>query len=223
MGKKIEKQFLVLGLGRFGTSVAKTLSLNGCDVLAVDKSHKKIDEIKDCVTHSVIGSMTDIEFLKQIGAGNFDVAIVAAGSNLEASILATLNLKDLGVEEVIVKAQNSTQKKVLEKIGADRVVFPEREMGAKVANSLMSKNILDFIELSDEYSIAEIDLYEEWEGKSLKEISLRGNYGINVIALRGENGKLSIAPKADAPLKKGQVLVAIGRNTVLKEVDFIKK
>ena len=157
MIKMSKKQFLIIGLGRFGSSIAKTIYELGHDVLAIDKDEEKVQEISDYVTHAVQMDSTDESILKTLGVTNFDVAVVTIGSNLQDSVMATLILKELGVKYIIAKANNELHAKVLTKIGADKVVLPERDMGTRVAHNLVSSNILDYIELSEEYSILEIE------------------------------------------------------------------
>ena len=209
MIKMSKKQFLIRGLGRFGSSIAKTIYELGHDVLAIDKDEEKVQEISDYVTHAVQMDSTDESILKTLGVTNFDVAVVTIGSNLQDSVMATLILKELGVKYIIAKANNELHAKVLTKIGADKVVLPERDMGTRVAHNLVSSNILDYIELSEEYSILEIEAIKEWFNKSLKEIEIRKKHGINVVAIkRGE--KVNISPSAEDIIKENDVLVALG-------------
>ena len=209
MIKMSKKQFLIIGLGRFGSSIAKTIYELGHDVLAIDKDEEKVQEISDYVTHAVQMDSTDESILKTLGVTNFDVAVVTIGSNLQDSVIATLILKELGVKYIIAKANNELHAKVLTKIGADKVVLPERDMGTRVAHNLVSSNILDYIELSEEYSILEIEAIKEWFNKSLKEIEIRKKHGINVVAIkRGE--KVNISPSAEDIIKENDVLVALG-------------
>ena len=209
MIKMSKKQFLIIGLGRFGSSIAKTIYELGHDVLAIDNDEEKVQEISDYVTHAVQMDSTDESILKTLGVTNFDVAVVTIGSNLQDSVMATLILKELGVKYIIAKANNELHAKVLTKIGADKVVLPERDMGTRVAHNLVSSNILDYIELSEEYSILEIEAIKEWFNKSLKEIEIRKKHGINVVAIkRGE--KVNISPSAEDIIKENDVLVALG-------------
>ncbi|HAE91450.1 MAG TPA: potassium transporter Trk, partial [Tissierella sp.] len=161
------KSFVVIGCGRFGSSIARTLYSLGNEVLAIDSSEEIIKEISEEVTHAVQADVMDETVLMDLGLRNFDVAVVAIGSDIEASIMATLVVKDLGIDKVIAKAQSELHGKVLSKIGADKIIFPERDMGVRVAHNLASTNILDFIELSPDYSILEIAALKEWEEKSL--------------------------------------------------------
>ncbi|MTI68227.1 MAG: TrkA family potassium uptake protein [Firmicutes bacterium] len=212
------RQFVVIGCGRFGTSVAETLYNLGYDVLAIDKSEEKVQEISDKVTHAVQADAIDETTLKTLGIRNFDVAVVTIGSDMQASIMATLIAKELGVKLVIAKAQNELHAKVLEKTGADRVVFPERDMGSRVAHNLVSSNILDYIEFAPDYSIVEVTVMEDWENKALKDLNLPTEYGINVIAIKRDQ-EMNISPYADDLIKKGDVLIVIGANKDLRKLE----
>ncbi|GAB7388397.1 TrkA family potassium uptake protein [Bacillaceae bacterium] len=211
-------QFAVIGLGRFGSSVARTLYENDYDVMAIDINEERIQEHINCVTHAVQADSTDEEALKELGIRNFDVVVVAIGQDIQASILTTLVLVEMGVEKIVVKAQNERHGKVLYKIGAHRVVFPERDMGARVAHNLISPNILDYLELAEDYSIAEFVAQEKMVGKTLREIGFRAKYGINVIAIKsGEH--INIAPMADDMIREGDILVVMGHNKDLKRLE----
>ncbi len=214
------KQFLIIGLGRFGSSMAKTIYELGQDVLAIDKDGEKVQEISDYVTHAVQMDSTDESILKTLGISNFDVAVVTIGSNLQDSILSTLILKELGIKYIIAKANNELHAKVLTKIGADKIVLPERDMGSRVAHNLVSSNILDYIELSEEYSIVETEAIKEWFNKSLKEIEIRRKHGINIVAIkRGEN--VNISPSADDVIKENDILVALGSIKDLNKFESV--
>src|SRR3569833_2397583 len=178
------KQYAVIGLGRFGTSVARTLYEMGYDVLGIDTNEDLIQDAIDLVTHAVTADSTDENALKSIGIRNFDVVVVAIGNDVKNSILTTLILKELGVKYIVVKAQDELHGKVLEKIGADRVVYPERDMGYRVAHNLISPNILDYIELAPDYSILEIHTPNKFVGRSLEQIDIRRKYGCNVMAIK---------------------------------------
>ncbi len=212
------KQFVVIGCGRFGASVAKTLCKLGYDVLVVDKDPEKIQELAEFVTHAVQADAIDENALRTIGVRNFDVAIVTIGSDIQASIMGTLIAKDLGVKKVIAKAQNELHGKVLYKIGADKVIFPERDMGVRVAHNLVSSNILDVIEFAPDYSIIEVVAMEEWEEKTLKELKLPNKYGVSVMAIK-TGDKINISPYADDVVKKGDILIIIGHNDSLKLLE----
>ncbi|HOM43507.1 MAG TPA: TrkA family potassium uptake protein, partial [Bacillota bacterium] len=196
------KQFVIIGIGRFGGAVAETLSELGHEVLAIDTDEEAIQKISDKVTHAVTADATDESVLKSLGVRNFDVAVVAIGSDIQSSILITLMLKELGVRYVVAKAQNELHARVLMKIGADKIVFPEREMGERVAHNLISSSILDFIELSEDHSIIEYAVPESWKGKALRDINMRARYGVTVVAIRNMNNEsINISPKADSEIK----------------------
>lgn len=214
--------FVVFGLGKFGRSVAETLAYNGKEVLAIDIKEEVIQDVADFVTHAVQADVTDGDALKALGIGNFDVAVVAISNNLQASIMATILAKELGVPYVISKAQNEIHKRVLEKVGADKVIFPEREIGIRIANNLISENFIDYIELSVDHSIVEIEVMDEWVGKTLKELNMRANYGINVMAIR-KGEKITITPGADFVFQSSDALVVIGSNKDLRKINVIKK
>lgn len=214
------KQYVVIGCGRFGSSVAKTLYGLGNEVLAIDKDEEKVQEISDSVTHAVQADVMDESVLRELGIKNFDIVVVSIGSDLEASIMATLIAKELGVKTVIAKAQSDLHGKVLSKIGADKVIYPERDMGIRVGHNLVSTNILDFIELSPDYSIVEITAIPEWENKTLKELRLPTKYGINVMAIKREKF-INVSPYADDMILKGDVLVVIGSTEDLKKIEHL--
>ncbi len=215
----MKKQFAVIGMGRFGSSVAKSLYQLGFEVLAIDSSEERTQDIVDVVTHAVQADSTDEDALKAIGIRNFDVVVVAIGQDIQSSILTTLILKDLGVETIIVKAQNELHGKVLDKIGADKVIFPERDMGQRVAHHLISPNILDFIELSDDYSIVEIKATPRMIGKSLRDLDIRAKYGCNVMAIKTQQ-KMNIAPHATDLIQEDDILVVVGENQDLKKFEM---
>lgn len=203
------KQFVVIGLGIFGSSVAKTLYNLGNDVLAIDMDEEAVQEISDSVTHAVQMDATDEHALKTIGIRNFDVAVVAIGANAQASIMTTLLVKELGVKYIIVKGNSDLHAKVLYKIGANRVILPERDMGTRVAHNLVSSSILDYIELSPDYSIIEIESPGQWHNKNIKDLNLRAKYGINIIAIKNDN-TVNMSPHAEDIIEPGDIVVAIG-------------
>ena len=211
------KTFVVIGLGRFGSAVATELSSLGHEVLAVDEREDHVQRVAEKVTHAVTGDARDPSVLRALGVRNYDCAVVAIGSDLATSVVATLNLKELGVATVICKATDDTQRRALEKIGADRVIIPERESGIKLAQSLTSSSILDFIELSPDCGIAELQTPPEWCGKSIRELDIRAKYGVNVIAVR-ENGKVHVTLDANRPLNEHITLVLLGENDRLARV-----
>jgi len=213
------RDFVVFGLGKFGRSVAYTLAKNGCEVLAIDINEDIVQDVSDKVTHAVQADVTDSDALKALGIRNFDVAIIAIANNMQSSIMATILAKEIGVPFVLAKAQNDIHKKVLEKVGADKVIFPEREIGVRIANNLISDNFVDYIELSDDYSIAEISVIDEWIGNSLKELNMRAKYNINVMAIRRGEDDIIITPRANEVLNDGDILVVIGKNNELQNFN----
>ena len=212
------KQFVIIGLGRFGSSVAKTLYALGHDVLAIDSNEDLVQQISDSVTHAVQMDATDENALRTLGLRNFDVAVVTIGANIQASVMATLLVKDMGIKYIIAKGNSDLHAKVLYKIGADRVILPEKDMGVRVAHNLVSSSILDYIELSPDYSIIEIESPKEWYGKSMKELSLRSKYGINVMAIK-RNNEVNISPDADDVINKDDIVVAIGSAEDLTKLE----
>ncbi|MFW5976656.1 MAG: potassium channel family protein [Bacillota bacterium] len=213
------KQFVVVGLGRFGSSLAKTLAEKGHNVLAIDKDEERIQNIIDVVTHAVEADATDENALNTLGVRNFDVAVVSIGDNIHANILSTLILKELGVPYVVVKAQDNLHGKVLTKVGADRVVYPERDMGVRIAHNLISSNVLDYIEFAPDYSVIEIMATPNMVGKSLGELELRSNYNVNVMAIKRDQN-LNISPGAEDKILEGDILVVMGEN---KNLDQVKE
>ncbi len=211
------KQFIVIGLGRFGSSVAETLAENDYEVLAIDIDGERIQNIADTVTHAVEADATDEEALKTLGVRNFDVAIISIGDNIHANILCTLILKELNVPYVVVKAPDTLHGKVLTKVGADRVVYPERDMGVRIAHNLISSNVLDYIEFAPDYGVVEIIASSKMVGKSLAELGLRGKFDVNVMAVkRGQD--IIIAPGANDKILEEDVLVVMGKNENLDKM-----
>jgi trk system potassium uptake protein TrkA len=219
MAHSVKKQFAVIGMGRFGLSVAKALSDMGFDVLAIDTDEHRTQAVSNIVTHAVSADSTDEEALRALGIRNFDVVVVAIGQDIQASILTTLILKDLGLPIIIVKAQNELHGKVLHKIGADKVIYPERDMGLRVAHHLTSPNILDYIELSDEYSIVELRVTKGMLGKNLKELDIRAQFGCNVMAIK-RGSKMNISPAATDRLTDEDVLVIVGEKNDLTKLEL---
>ena len=213
----MKKTYVVIGLGKFGTAVARRLFELGNEVLAIDDCAEKVQHIEHNVTYAVVADARDENALRSLGVKNYDCAIVAIGTDLAASVITTLNLKGLGVPHVICKATDDTQKQALEKIGADRVLIPEREIGIKLAQTISSSSILDFIELSNEYGIAELPTPAAWVGKTLRALNVRAKYGLNIIALKSA-GKVDVSPAADVELQADAVLVVVGSNEQLNRL-----
>jgi trk system potassium uptake protein TrkA len=213
------RQFAVIGLGRFGSSVATTLHEMGYEVLAVDSNEELVQKMADHVTQAVQADARDEDALKALGIRNFDVVVVAIGSDIQASILITLMLKEMGVKQVIAKTLSEMHSKVLQKIGADKVVFPERDMGARLAHSLGSTNVLDYIELSPKYSIVEVVVPVWFVGKTLSQAEFRARHGVNVVAIR-RGKEIIVSPGADCVLVAGDILVAVGANENLRLLEL---
>ena len=211
------KQFIVLGLGRFGSAVATTLVELGQEVLGVDNDEEIVNDLKDKITQAVQADITEERVLKELGVKNFDAAIVCIGTDLETSILVTMMLKEMGVKYIIAKAQNNLHAKILEKIGVDKAVFPERDMGARIARRLITPNIKDYIELEPDYNIIEIKALSKFVDKTLSELDLRNKYGINVLAIKRDDS-FNISPQAKDVIKKEDFLIVIGENKKINEL-----
>lgn len=214
----MSRQFAVIGLGRFGSSVARTLHGMGCQVLAIDADEERVRNMVDYSTRCVVADATDENAIKSLGIRNFDVVIVGIGGDIQASILVTLMLKELGVNYVLVKAQNDLHGKVLYKIGADKVVFPERDMGFRVAQNIGSSNILEYIELSPDVSIVEIVVSDRMVGKELRQLDLRNKFNVNVIAIK-RGGEINITPRADDKVEKDDIMVVVGDKEDLRRLE----
>lgn len=213
----MKKGFAVLGLGRFGASVAVHLAETGAEVLVVDKDEACVHDLADLVTYAVQGDISDPDTLKSLGIGNLDAAVIAIAGNIEASVMATILAKESGVPYVIAKAQNEMHGKILEKVGADNVIFPEKEMGARIARNLTVGNFIDLFELSSKVSMVEMIVKPEWEGKTLKELDLRSRYGVNVVAAK-RGGNLDVSPTPDEALTPNMHLLLTGYNHDLKKL-----
>lgn len=208
------KSYVVIGLGRFGTAVATELCAQGSEVLAMDTDQANVQAIADHVTHAVVADAKDPAVLKSLGVRNFDCAVVAVGGDVGGSALITMLLKELGVPQVVCKAQSHVHRRVLEKIGADKVVFPEHEMGVKLAQSLTHSNILNFIELSDKYGIVEVSPPRQWQAMTLKQVDVRRNFGVNIVAIRDDvSGELMVAPGGDYVMKDTDTLFLLGEDS----------
>lgn len=218
----MEKQFVVLGLGIFGSTLVKTLSQYGREVITIDKNPENVQRVADFATKAVIGDVTDFQFLSDLGLDDMDVGIVAIGDRLEDSILATMNLKELGVPYVIVKAKNKRFKVVLEKIGADYVVRPEKEMGEKVARTLLRKNIKDLIELDEENCIVEMKVPQAWVGKTLSQLDLRKLYSINVLGKRNPHThKLEVPVDPNLEIELNDTFLVLAQTDEIEKYDYL--
>lgn len=212
------KSYVVVGLGRFGTEVAIRLCELGCEVLAMDHNSELVQQISNDVTQAVVGDARDKEVLKALGVSDFDCAVVAIGTNLGDSVLATMNLKELGVPYVVCKAHDETHRQVLMKLGANKVVIPEQEQANRLARNMSSPNVLDYIELSDEYGIIEVPAPAPWVGKSLKSLNIRAKLGVNIIAIK-QGKRINVSPGADYEILPGDVMVVLGGTDELNAVQ----
>lgn len=215
--KKKKRQYLVLGLGRFGSSVAQHLCQLGHEVLAVDSDETLVEDAAEYATQAIQADATDEAALREIDPASFDAAVVAMGSNIRDSILVTVLCKEAGVPLVIAKAVDDLHAKVLRKVGADRVVFPERDMGQRLARALDTPNILELIELSGDFRIAEMVVPERWVGRSLADVNVRRDYGLSVIGIR-RNGAFIASPGAEEVFRVGDILLVLGQQ---KDIDAI--
>lgn len=211
------KQYVVIGLGRFGRAIAETLCQDGSEVLGVDRNMELVEAMRDTLTQTVQLDAMDREALKALGVQDFDVAFVTMGSDILASGSIVMSLKELGVRQVIAKAQDEFHGRMLEKLGADQVLFPERDMGRRIAHNLVSGRIIDYLELSSEYSMAEIRPKPEWVGRELKELALRSSHGINVVAIRNGDA-LNAMPRPDTALREDDVLLVVISDEMLKKL-----
>ena len=212
------KSYIVIGLGRFGSEVAMQLYSYGCEVLAMDCNEDKVNQISNRVTHAVVGDARDKGVLRALGAADFECAIVAIGGSLADSVLATMNLKELGVSKIVCKAHDETHRQVLLKLGADQVMIPEQENAARLARSLSSPNVLEYIELSEEFGIIEVPAPKRWQEKSLRELNVRAKLGVNIIAVE-RGSKIDVSPAADYKIMEGDILVVLGDTDALSTVQ----
>ena len=212
------KSYIVIGLGLFGAELARQLCKQGCEVLAMDVESDLVQQVAEDVTHAVVADGRDKEVLRSLGAGNFDCGIVAIGDDLAASVLTTINLQELNVPHIVCKAHDDTHRRVLEKLGANRVVIPEYEFAGKLARSLASHNVLDYIELSPDYGILEVPAPKAWIGKTLKELNVRAKLGVNIIAVENKN-ETNVSPAADYRIEDGDIMVVLGDNKALEAVQ----
>ena len=218
MPKKVDKQFAVIGLGRFGGSVCRELHMLGHEVLAIDRDIDRVENFIQYSTQALQGNATEETFLKSIGIRNFDHVIVAIGENIQDSVLTTLNLKEYGIPAVWVKAQNTYHQKVLEKIGADRVIHPEVDMGIRIAHSMSSDLLLDYINLSDEYSVVEVRATKKIHQRTLLDLDVRAKFGITILAIK-RGTEINISPLPTDAIQEGDVLVAMGNNSDLDRFE----
>jgi len=212
------KQVAVIGLGRFGASVARTLASAGCEVLGVDVDEGRVKSVADEITDAVRANALDEEALRALGLRNFEVVVVAIGHEVQASILVTVLLKEMGIPKIVAKAQDELHGRVLQKIGADMVVFPERDMGVRLAHTLISRNVIDEIQLSTDYSILEMVAPHRFFGRSLRDLELRQRFGLSVLAIRRAD-RIIVSPDAEQTLEEGDMLVALGQPEKLERLN----
>lgn len=213
-----KNQYAVIGLGRFGSSLAKELTKLGYEVLGIDKYEEKVEAVSGILTHTVVISSLEEEVLRSLGIRNFDCVIVAIGDDIQASILAAVMLKEMGVKTVVAKALSELHGKVLQKIGVDRVIYPERDMGIRVAHQLVSPNLLDYIELSKDYTIAELAVTRKIAGSTLQQLNTRARYGCSVVAINKDKG-IVIAPTAEEVVAEKDIMVVIGTNGQIEQFE----
>lgn len=221
------KQFGVIGLGRFGSAMAATLAELGHDVIGVDGDQERVQQLADVITQAIQLDATDAKALRAAGIQDVDIAVVSIGENIESSLLVVMQLRELGIEHIVAKAVTPLHGRILEKLGVTRVIFPEREMAVRIAHSLAMPNVLDYIELSREYSIIELPASEAFIGRTLKQLELRPRYGITLIAIKRPSGPsgavtTNIAPGADEVIQPGDVLALLGSNERLSQLDRLK-
>lgn len=209
------KQYAVFGLGKFGTSVALTLESMGCEVLVVDKSLEKVQEIADQVSYAMTADIEEAEVMRAIGARNLDGVVIALSENFEGSVMATIMAKEIGIPQVIAKAQTELQGKVLKKVGADSVIYPEKEMGIRIARGIVATNFAEWIDLSPEYSLVECRIPKAWVGKTLLELKMREKRGINVVGFI-HDGNVSLTVDPSTPFPDNSIVILIGANDVLQ-------
>jgi len=215
----VKKEFAVIGLGRFGGSIVEELRELDVDVLAIDVDAERVKDFQDIATESVIADTTEEQVLKDLGLRNFDHVVVAIGDNIQSSILTTLLLKDLDVNRVTVKAQSSYHARVLEKIGADFVVHPERDMGRRIAHKLVSNSVMDYLELGGEYSVVEYLANEKMIGRSILDLDIRAEYGISIMAIKREDD-IIVSPDPAVKVLTGDVLISIGND---EDLNYFEK
>jgi trk system potassium uptake protein TrkA len=214
----VKKEFAVIGLGRFGGSICHSLAEEGMGVMAIDKDENRVNDYSMIASHAVVGDSTDEKVLKGLGIRNFDHVIVAIGDDIQASILTTIILKELGVKNITAKALNDYHEKVLIKIGADHVVHPERDMGKRIAHNMISNSVLDYLELSDEHSIVEIVANARIDGYSILDLDIRAKYGITIVAIKRKN-EIIVSPQANEVISEKDILIVIGADVDINRFE----
>lgn len=214
----MNKSFLIIGLGRFGQSTARMLTMLGHEVLAVDKRADRVSAIKESVMHAVQADTTDERAVAQLGIRNFDCVVICIGDDIRASVLATVLCREMGAKKIVAKAQDDLHQKLLIKTGADRVVQPEHDGGIRLARSLVAEGVLDSLDLSEEYSINEVEIPRDWVGRSLAQIDVRNRYGVSVIAIRRE-GHVSVNIDPSDPFLKNDSIYLLGDDKSLERIS----
>lgn len=215
-----KKHILVLGLKTFGLSIVKQLSKYNCEVLAIDKDMDRVEEADEYATHALQIDTHDTDKMDSLSLNSFDVAIITI-DNIEESIMSALLFQEKGIQQIIVKSTSQMHKKILEKMGVDKIISPETEMGIKLAKSIMNESVIDAINFSDDYSIIEINALEKWIGKSLNKLNLREIYGINILCVKNLNKSLEISPSQEYIIKEKDILVVIADNKKLSESGLL--
>lgn len=218
--KKDREQILIIGLGKFGMSVAKSLSEYDCDVMAIDSSSELVDLVSEYVTHAATVDAVDANALRELGVANFDVAIIGIGDDLEASIMIALTLKELEVPYIVAKSRDDMHTKLLTMVGVDKVVQPERDMGSRVAKTIMHKNLIERMEVGKDYSIVEIEAPEEWVNARLNQLTMRPKHNINILCIEKEDKKIVI-PNAEYVIQNGDKIMLITPNKELEPNGFL--
>ena len=213
-----KKTYAVFGLGKYGSAVARELVANGVEVIAVDINQNIVDDCATDIPFCKCADITDFDVIKQLGISNIDVVIIAMASNLEASVLATVLCKEAGVKTVIAKCSNEMHQKILTRVGADKVVFPEKESGARLAKNMLSSGFVDLIELSEDVSMVELNVKPEWCGKNLLELNLRRKYSINVVAIN-QNNEIRVDINPELPLDSSMKLIVIANTAKLEKLN----
>ena len=212
------KSYFIIGLGLFGEALARNLCKLGAEVLAMDLRNDLVQLVANDVTHAVVGDAQDKSVLRALGAADFDCAVVAIGDDLAASVLTVMNLQELGVKQIVCKAHDETHRRVLERLGVERVLIPEQEHAQRVARSLVRHNVLDYIELSEEYGILDVPAPKSWIGKTLKELNVRAKLGVNIIAVESDK-KTNVSPAADYMIREGDIMMVLGDTYSLEAVQ----
>ena len=212
------KSYFIIGLGLFGEALARNLCKLGAEVLAMDLRNDLVQLVANDVTHAVVGDAQDKSVLRALGAADFDCAVVAIGDDLAASVLTVMNLQELGVKQIVCKAHDETHRRVLERLGVERVLIPEQEHAQRVARSLVRHNVLDYIELSEECGILDVPAPKSWIGKTLKALNIRAKLGVNIIAVESDK-KTNVSPAADYMIREGDIMVVLGDASSLEAVQ----